>query len=218
MNLSNRFGTKSKLLFGFGTIMFAIIVMVTVSFTSVNRINELHQNMIEIEHITIHFNRLCADETYLRAFSYELLFEKKLYSRDSLISKIKLKTSEIESSLVEIDNELISFPDQSLLLKDIAKNLKLNIIDQMTFTEIIRQGKIEEAHIYIDNTLIPSYQGNESKILILENDLDKISAKFSESYVSLIDTVNYTLLILGLSVILVACFIAITTIIMLKKI
>jgi len=218
MNTSNRLSTRTKLLIGFGIIIVAIIIMVTVSFTSIKRINELHQDMLEIEHSTIRFNQLCNDESSLRALSFELLFEKNLYSRDSLSNKIKLKTAEIESGLVTLENSLKNFTDLNLLLKDIAKNLRLNISNQVDFTIMVKQGKIEETHIFLDKILIPVYNSNESAILLLENDLDKISAKFSDSYLSLIGTVNYTLFILGLSVILVACFIAFTTIIMLKKI
>ena len=218
MNSSDKLSTQNKLLVGFGVIIIAIIIMVTISYRSITRINGLHQDMIHLEHTTIQFHHLGYDEVTIRALSFELLFEKDVRSKDSLINKIQLKTSEIESDLAELENSLVRFPDQNLMLREIAKTLRKNISNQMAFTAFVKQGKIEEAHNYIDTTLIPIYKNNESTILNLENDLDKISSKFSEDYASLIATINYTLLLLGLSVILISCFIAVTTFVMLKRI
>lgn len=218
MNTSNNLSTKTKLRLGFGVIITAIIILIIVSFSSINKINSLHKEIYKLDNITIFLTQLRSDENRVRALSFELLNTKDAINRESLINKIKIKTTEIESQLIGFDSLLIGSPEQQLLFKDISSNLEEYNKNRSVFLTYVNQGKTEEAYNFIVNIQSPFYEKLSLKSIKLKKHLDEMSLQLNDKNLSLSNTVNFTIFILGIGIILISVFLAISMLKMLRKI
>ncbi len=213
-----KLSTKKKLLFGSGIIIVSILILIIVSFSCIRRVNSLHDDMIQLEHVTIDLYKFHKDESELSSLTLEYLFTKDALSGDSLINNLKQAITEIESQLTIIDNSLILFPAQQLLFKNISANVKNYSKNINTLKPLVSHGKIQEARNFIDNVQNPLYASNDIITLKLVEDLSGISDEFENNNKTLLKTVDYTLLILGLGIVLLSVLLAFSMLNMLKKI
>lgn len=218
MNTLNKLSTKTRLRLGFGIIITSIVVLIIVTFSSITRINSLHSEIYKLDHINRNLTQLRSDENRLRALSFELLFTKDINYKDSLRAKIKFRTSEVESRLIQIDSSLIDFPDQKIFFKEITTKLDKYNSNRSIFVSILNQGKTEEAGNFIKDIQTPLYDIVRIDIMRLEEQIDAISAKHDNESITLSKTIDYIIFILGGSIILISLLLAISMLKMLKKI
>ncbi len=218
MSKSSNFNTKTKLQLGFGTIIIAIIVLIIVSFFSFRKINKLHNEMIQLEHLNLKISELHSDENEMNSLVFETLFSKEVSEKDSLKKEIGLIIFKTESNLDFIDSLIAFYPEQQLRMNEIQKSIKEYNNNLTILISYIDNEKIVEAHNFMDKIQMPLYKENDKNLTLLVEYLDVISKNYFEVYQTLSKTINYSLFILGFCVILVSVTIAVTIIKMLKKI
>ncbi len=218
MSSLNELSTKAKLKLGFGVIITSILILVIVSFFIVSKLNNLHNDMISVEHLTIDVIQFHSDENTIEGLSYELLLEKTAFGRDSVIRIINAGTTKLESSINQIDSLLNGLPEQKQLFKSIRTNSSQYIANRKEYLAYVSQGKIQEAHDFIERVQNPLNEDIERDMLQLTQSLDRISVNNLKNYQSLSRTINISLSIIGLCVIVVSVIIALFTLNMLKKI
>ena len=218
MNLLNKLSTKAKLINGTGIIITAIVFSLVISYTSIRKIERLNQHTEEIDHLSRTLVQLRSDENRLRALALELLITKDTRYRDTLQAHMKARTAQTASTLMVIDSSLNSFPDQNSQFKKIVPELEKYNRNGSVFANLVTQGKLEEAAVYVQNVQNPLYESVRLSLLDLEKQLDAIAKQDdnqSESWSSLI---NHTIVLLGIGVILLCLVLAIFMIGMLRSI
>lgn len=218
MDSLKELSTKAKLRLGLGVIITSIVILLIFSSSSINRIQSLHNEIIEMDNINRTLTQLRSDENRLRALSFELLFTKDISYKDTLRAQIKTRTSVVDKRLIVIENALNTFPDHKNQFKNITLDLKKYNSNRSIFVNLVNQGKMDEAEIFIRDIQNPLYEGVRLGILEIEKQLDEISKQHHDQYKSSSRMVNYTLFFLGIAVIIVSLLLAIFMIKMLGKI
>jgi methyl-accepting chemotaxis protein len=218
MNKLNKLSTKTKLRFGFGIIISSILILLIISFFSINRIENLHEEIIGLNKITRNLTQLRSDENRLRGLTLEYLLNNDKKTRDTILYKLGERTTKIENLIITLDSLLIDLPEQKLFFKKIETDLLQYNVNRTNTLSFADQGKMDEALNYIKSVQNNLYEEVRLNVLILEKQLDNITSEHIEQNKSLSKLVNYTLFILGIGIIIISLLLAISMLKMLKKI
>ena len=218
MNTSTQLGTKARLVIGFGVIISAILILIIVSYLSISRINSLSNEIFQLDHTTRNLTQLRSDNNRLTALSLEYLVIKDAVGKESGRNNMKSRTSAIDSMLIIIDVSLTHLPQQQSLFRTISTDLETYIKNNTAFIASVNMGKTDEANNFIKDTQGILYERIRRNIIKLEKQLDDIAAQLDIENLSLTNTVDYTLILFGLGIILISIFLAVSMLSMLKKI
>ncbi len=218
MNTSTQLSTKTRLVLGFGVIISAILILIIVAYFSISRINSLSNEIFQLDHTTRKLIELRSDQNRLTVLSLEYLINKDAISKESGRNNMKTRTASIETLLMSIDSSMISFPQQQMFFRTISSDLETFIKNNNTFITLVNQGKTEDAGNFIKDTQDILYEKIRANIIRLEKQLDDIATQLDREDLSLTNTVDFTIILLGLSIILISIFLAVSMLSMLKKI
>lgn len=218
MNLLNKLTTKAKLKFGFGIIISSIIVLVIVSIFSIVKIHRTHDKVEDLNLSVRNLTELQSDENRLRALSFELLFTHDLIYKDTIRTNIKIRTVEVEKRLKNIDDLLINYPAQLNQLQKITLDLQQYNNNRSVFINLVNQGKSEEAETFVQNVQNPLYESIRNGLTDVENQLDEIAKQMNIQELSVSKIIYYSIVLLGIAVVLIAFLLAIFMIKMLRRI
>ena len=218
MNTSTKLTTKTKLLIGFGAIILSMVILIIVTFFGFIKISNLHQEISQLDHTVLNLTQLRSDENRLTALSFEFLVTKNGLRKDTVLSNIKFRSSEINSKLAFIDNSFNSFPEHQFLFRSITMDFAQYERNRTEFVNLVNQGKNEEGFNLMTGVQYPLYEKIRFNLLKLEKQLGDLATEHDKENQSLTKTIDYIFLIVGLGIILLSVSLALSMIRMLRQI
>ncbi len=161
LNLS----TRARLILGFSLIILAMVVIIIVSYTIINKINRSQSIITHSLQTITSLTELRSDENRLRALAVELIIDK----RGQLILKNKINIAEdgVNSRIDNISSGLTQ-SHEIQLFKKITDSLLLFRATRAKLIGIIDNGKMDEAMKFVLEVHDPVFVGIRSNILVLE--------------------------------------------------
>ena len=144
LTISN-FSTRTKLYFGFGMIILAILAIDVLSYQSVSKIHASEGEMFNLMSVTRNLTQLRSDENRLNGLTLEVIVTKDLSARTLTIEELKdgIKMAEIRAS--EISKSLENFPAELKIFQEVISNIATYRRTRQLQLELIASGKTDQA-------------------------------------------------------------------------
>jgi methyl-accepting chemotaxis protein len=170
----SNFSTRTKLYFGFGLIIIAIIAINFQSYQSVSKIHASEGEMVNLLSISRNLTQLRSDENRLNGLIFEIMVTKDQNARSLTIGELKDGITLAETKTSEINKSLENFPSELKIFQDVTTTMVIYRRNRQLQLDLIASGKTEQA---IDLALREQdalYVKIRSKILDIENSLDQL--------------------------------------------
>ena len=199
-----RLNTRTKMIIGFGILMFSIIAIQIFTYAVISKIKHSQDSMIVANAASKELTQLRYDETRLRVSILLMILSRDQEEGDSLHIATRDKIAEANARLNHIKELLAGtsvnqgqIGEASSVMAALRENMKHQL-------SLINQGKFEEARLYTLNFQNAFYERVRMKIVDLENTLQKETILSLDKSNDLFDKITTWLIIFNILIILIS--------------
>lgn len=173
MSVLSSLNSRTKLFSGASIIIVAILVIIFVSYSSMNKMHRSSDKLFETITLTRSLTQLRSDENQLRALTLQAILTKDNARKETTFKEISERLIKSDERILVLEQQLKLYPDLTEIFAGIKMQMKLFRQNRDFQIKLITDGKNDEALAYSVKTQEPLYDKIVMDIFNLEKELDK---------------------------------------------
>ncbi len=207
MNNSLFLSLKSKLLIGFGVMIFAIALALAIAIWSQRRLVEVNHQLDESFQLTRLVAQLRADNTRIRTLLLEAV-NPDLVDNEDILTQINDDLRQLFADIDNLEKGVAGNNEAMAILRVIRERALVSRDLRLDQIELIKNSKHDEAESLFRGTSYQEYEEVYQQSRELERVVNRINQELKDQADTLATTSNITLLVIGIIVIITTILIA----------